>query len=72
MKNYFIPEMSSLINSGRKISHAKFSAMLEDMLLDDKKRQKLKLPSDVCIPQLDLSRYGRMVLPANHTEWWKI
>lgn len=47
MNNYFIPEMKNFMDTGKKISHQKFALLLENTLLDDKKRQKLKLPTDI-------------------------
>jgi nucleosome binding factor SPN SPT16 subunit len=49
MKNYLVKEIAGFIDSNKKISHAKISSMLDHVLLDDKKRQKLNLPNDVLI-----------------------
>ncbi|KAF9426598.1 FACT complex subunit spt16 [Podila epigama] len=46
MKNYFIEEMSKIIDEERKISHEKFSEKTEDVLLDDRNFKKLKFPAD--------------------------
>lgn len=45
VKNYFIDQMSEHADSGKKITHAKFTSGIESSLLDERKRLKLKLPS---------------------------
>ncbi|KAJ1332209.1 hypothetical protein BSLG_008871 [Batrachochytrium salamandrivorans] len=47
MNNYFIPQMSSIIDDSKSVSHEKLTGMTEDALLDEGKSKKLKLPSDV-------------------------
>ncbi|KAF9205553.1 FACT complex subunit spt16 [Haplosporangium sp. Z 27] len=47
MKNYFIEEMSQIIDEERKITHEKFAEKTEDVLLDDKMFKQLKFPADV-------------------------
>ncbi|KAJ1332545.1 hypothetical protein BSLG_008847 [Batrachochytrium salamandrivorans] len=46
MNNYFIPQMSSIIDDSKSVSHEKLTGMTEDALLDEGKSKKLKLPSD--------------------------
>ncbi|KAG0242359.1 FACT complex subunit spt16 [Actinomortierella wolfii] len=46
MKNYFIEEMSSIIDEERTITHEKFTEQLEDVLLNEKMYKKLKFPVD--------------------------
>lgn len=47
MKNWFIDEMSKIIDEERKITHEKFAEKTEDVLLDEKMFKKLKFPADV-------------------------
>ncbi|KAF8975981.1 FACT complex subunit spt16 [Entomortierella lignicola] len=47
MKNYFIEEMSQIIDEERKITHEKFAEKTEDVLLDEKMFKQLKFPADV-------------------------
>ena len=47
MKNYFIEEMSQIIDEERKITHEKFAEKTEDALLDEKMYKRLKFPADV-------------------------
>ncbi|OAQ33302.1 metallopeptidase family M24 protein [Linnemannia elongata AG-77] len=46
MKNWFIDEMSKIIDEERKITHEKFAEKTEDVLLDEKMFKKLKFPAD--------------------------
>ncbi|KAF9107211.1 FACT complex subunit spt16 [Mortierella sp. AM989] len=46
MKNYFIEEMSQIIDEERKITHEKFAEKTEDVLLDEKMFKQLKFPAD--------------------------
>ncbi|KAF9962002.1 FACT complex subunit spt16 [Mortierella alpina] len=46
MKNYFIEEMSQIIDEERKITHEKFAEKTEDALLDEKMYKRLKFPAD--------------------------
>ncbi|KAF9916544.1 FACT complex subunit spt16, partial [Lobosporangium transversale] len=46
MKNYFIEEMTQIIDEERKITHEKFSEKTEDALLDEKMYKRLKFPAD--------------------------
>ncbi|KAI1312608.1 FACT complex subunit spt16 [Mortierella claussenii] len=46
MKNYFIEEMTQIIDEERKITHEKFSEKTEDALLDEKMYKQLKFPAD--------------------------
>ncbi|KAL2914305.1 FACT complex subunit spt16 [Polyrhizophydium stewartii] len=46
MKNFFIPQMSSILDENRKVSHEKLMTQMEDTLLDETKSKKLKLPAD--------------------------
>ena len=47
MRNYFVGEMSSYIDSGKKVSHERFSLLIESTLLDERKRASIKIPADV-------------------------
>ncbi len=49
MKNYFINEMSNFVDSNKKVSHERFALLIESTLLDERKRQMLKLPSEVLL-----------------------
>ncbi|KAF9581674.1 FACT complex subunit spt16 [Lunasporangiospora selenospora] len=46
MRNYFIEEMSEVIDQDRKITHEKFAEQTEDILLNEKMYKKLKFPAD--------------------------
>ncbi|KAF9174824.1 FACT complex subunit spt16 [Mortierella sp. AD011] len=46
MKNYFIEEMSQIIDEERKITHEKFAEKTEDVLLDERMFKQLKFPAD--------------------------
>ncbi|KAG0317731.1 FACT complex subunit spt16 [Dissophora globulifera] len=46
MKNYFIEEMSQIIDEERKITHMAFAGKTEDVLLDEKMYKQLKFPAD--------------------------
>lgn len=47
MKNYFIEEMSQIIDEERKITHEKFADKMENTLADEKMYKQLKFPADV-------------------------
>ncbi|KAF9359172.1 FACT complex subunit spt16 [Mortierella sp. NVP85] len=47
MKNYFIEEMSQIIDEERKITHEKFADKMENVLTDEKMYKQLKFPADV-------------------------
>lgn len=47
MKNYFIEEMSQIIDEERKITHEKFADKMENALTDEKMYKQLKFPADV-------------------------
>ncbi|KAK3814140.1 MAG: putative SPT16-general chromatin factor [Benniella sp.] len=47
MKNYFIEEMSQIIDEERKITHEKFADKMENVLSDEKMYKQLKFPADV-------------------------
>lgn len=57
MKNWFIDEMSKIIDEERKITHEKFAEKTEDVLLDDKMFKKLKFPADVSIQMTYVRQY---------------
>ena len=57
MKNWFIDEMSKIIDEERKITHEKFAEKTEDVLLDDKMFKKLKFPADVSILMTYVRQY---------------
>ncbi|KAF8929066.1 putative SPT16-general chromatin factor [Dissophora ornata] len=46
MKNYFIEEMSQIIDEERKITHMEFAEKTEDVLLNEKMYKQLKFPAD--------------------------
>jgi nucleosome binding factor SPN SPT16 subunit len=41
--------MGNLIDQNKKISHEKMALMIENSLLDDRKRSKLRLPADIVV-----------------------
>ena len=45
--------MQSIIDNDTKISHEKLSGMIENRLMDEKERQKLKLSSDIVLDLAD-------------------
>ncbi|KAG0220695.1 FACT complex subunit spt16 [Mortierella sp. GBA43] len=47
MKNYFIEEMSQIIDEERKITHEKFADKMENALTDERMYKQLKFPADV-------------------------
>ncbi|KAK6094527.1 FACT complex subunit spt16 [Batrachochytrium dendrobatidis] len=47
MKNFFIPQMSAIIDEGKNVSHEKLMGITEDTLLDETRSKKLRLPPDV-------------------------
>ncbi|KAI8915126.1 FACT complex subunit-domain-containing protein [Entophlyctis helioformis] len=53
MKNFFIPQMSSIIDQGKKVSHEKLMQQVEDALLDEVKSKKLRLPPDAVSSLID-------------------
>lgn len=57
MKNWFIDEMSKIIDEERKITHEKFAEKTEDVLLDEKMFKKLKFPADVSIRMAYVPQY---------------
>lgn len=53
MNDYFVEEMQNVIDNDIKIAHDKFSAKVENRLVDEKERLKLKLPSDLTLDLAD-------------------
>ncbi|RKO90481.1 FACT complex subunit SPT16 N-terminal lobe domain-containing protein, partial [Blyttiomyces helicus] len=46
MKDYFVPEMSDILDEDRKVKHSKLSRDMEDALLDGKSK-KIKYPQEI-------------------------
>lgn len=55
LNDAFVEEMQNVIDSGTAISHEKMSSMLENKLLSEKERAKLKLPTDMVLDLTDWS-----------------
>jgi nucleosome binding factor SPN SPT16 subunit len=53
MKQFFVKEMSALIDEERPITHEKFSEMIEETLIDERKRSAIRIPGDVEVDMLD-------------------
>ncbi|KAI7820538.1 putative SPT16-general chromatin factor [Gamsiella multidivaricata] len=51
MRNYFIEEMSKIIDEERKITHEKLADKMEAALMDEKMYKQLKFPADVRNPE---------------------
>jgi nucleosome binding factor SPN SPT16 subunit len=46
MKHYFVKEMSAIVDEEKPITHDKFSEMIENTLLDEKKHSSIRFPTD--------------------------
>jgi nucleosome binding factor SPN SPT16 subunit len=55
LNDIFVEEMQNVIDSGTAISHEKMSSILENKLLSEKERAKLKLPADLVLDLTDWS-----------------
>ncbi|OLL26729.1 FACT complex subunit spt16 [Neolecta irregularis DAH-3] len=55
MTNYFADEMSKYIDEERKVSHSKFSTIIESKIEDDKflKSKPLRIPSEMDLDQIE-------------------
>lgn len=47
LKLYLFNELTSVIDEERKITHEALADKTDDLLFNEKRREKLKLPSDV-------------------------
>ncbi|KAI8911514.1 FACT complex subunit-domain-containing protein [Gorgonomyces haynaldii] len=47
MKNCFMTEMATFFDQEKRISHDKFALLVENSLLDERKRLKLKVPAEI-------------------------
>ncbi|KAI8393680.1 FACT complex subunit-domain-containing protein [Radiomyces spectabilis] len=47
MKNYFIDEMSTIVDEEKKVSHEKLAEQTEEALLDPKMAKRLRIPPEV-------------------------
>ena len=53
MNDHFVEEMQSVIDQDLKITHEKFSMKIENRLVDEKERTKLKAPADIVLDLAD-------------------
>ncbi|RUS30293.1 hypothetical protein BC938DRAFT_479592 [Jimgerdemannia flammicorona] len=47
MKNYFIDEMSAIIDEEKSVSHEKLAELTEGSMFDEKLQRRMRIPSDV-------------------------
>ncbi|KAI0223979.1 FACT complex subunit spt16 [Massospora cicadina] len=55
LKNHLFAELTSAIDEERRITHAKLADKTEDLIYNEKKRERAKLPSDMDYDFLDWS-----------------
>lgn len=87
ISNYFVDEMSGILDEGKKITHDKLAGMVEVKLEDEKMWKKFKNLQDVSNSYTTDSSWGscsrlnpaagrhstrRLVLHANHPIWRRI
>ncbi|RKP10675.1 FACT complex subunit spt16 [Thamnocephalis sphaerospora] len=53
MKQFFVKEMSALIDEEKSITHDKFSEMIEETLVDERKRTAIRLPNEADADVID-------------------
>ncbi|KAJ3359746.1 FACT complex subunit spt16 [Kappamyces sp. JEL0680] len=47
MKNYFVDYVTGLVENGKKVTHEKLTEVLEALLIDERKRERIKAPKEV-------------------------
>ncbi|KAL1917850.1 uncharacterized protein VTP21DRAFT_3684 [Calcarisporiella thermophila] len=53
MQNFFVEEMTSIIDQEKNVTHEKIAELTESALMDEKQAKKLRIPPDVNLDYLD-------------------